>query len=364
MLTLCSSNENYEDLVMKSKAVKQSPRDGDERQKPGGVKQPERQRTKKGPTDKPSQHPDKPQPVRSTKVAVAATSAAAVQQVASSRAPKPGASDQREALFNTGAVGTFKQIMVPTHEVTFVRGIMIDIDIECLRVGKVITEALVDGHDLYEKYVRGWLDNHPVLRKCEVLFTGRGLHCVLRFDKPVEIKSDRRRDLWNTAIRAIQRALPSDPEAPSLLAMTRPVGSINSKNGRRVELLRASEPVTELEVLQLAEDLTCRGFATFTQILFGASNVSPCPICRKSDSTLYGVAPKYRTSDPRITSRGSCYYCGKVPLVSLVDLVLKGRDDEDGDDTGEGAAETEVPPIDPDDQDTLFSTTAKGQGDE
>ena len=50
--------------------------------------------------------------------------------------------------------------------------------------------------------------------------------------------------------------------------------------------------------------------------------------------------------------------------MSLVDLVLKGRDDEDGDDTGEGAAETEVPPIDPNDQDTLFSTTAEGQGDE
>lgn len=349
---------------MKSKAVKQSPRDADERQKPGGAKQPERQRTKKGPADKPSQHPDKPQPVRATKVAVAATSAAAVQPVSSNRAAKPGASDQREALFNAGAVGTFKDIMVQTHEVTRLPAILIDLDIECLRVGKVITETPTDGYELYEKYVRGWLDNHRVLRKCEVLFTGRGLHCILRLDKPVEIKSDRRRDLWNTAIRAVQRSLPSDPEAPSLLAMTRPVGSINSKNGRRVELLRAGEPVTELEVLQFAEDLTRSGFATFTQILFGSSNVSPCPICRKSDSTLYGIAPKYRTTDPQINSRGSCYHCGKVALVSLIDLVLKGRDDEDGDDTGEGTADAEVPPIDPDDQDTLFSTTAEGQGDE
>ena len=78
--------------------------------------------------------------------------------------------------------------------------ILSDLDIGGLRVGKVIAEAPTDGHDLYEKYVRGWLDNHPVLRKCEVLFTGRGLHCVLRFDKPVEIKSDRRRDMWNTII--------------------------------------------------------------------------------------------------------------------------------------------------------------------
>jgi len=349
---------------MKSKAGKQSPRDGDERQKPGGAKQPERQRTKKGPTDKPSQHPDKPQPVRATKVAVAATSAAAVQPVPSSRAAKPGASDQREALFNAGAVGTFKEIMVQTHEVTRLPAILIDLDIECLRVGKVIAEAPTDGHDLYEKYVRGWLDNHPVLRKCEVLFTGRGLHCVLRFDKPVEIKSDRRRDMWNTIIRAVQRSLPSDPAAPSLLAMTRPVGSTNSKNGRQVELLRAGEPVTEPEVLQLAEDLTCRGFATFTQILFGSSNVSPCPICRKSDSTLYGIAPNYRTTDPQIARRGSCYHCGKVMLVSLIDLVLKGRDDEDSDDTAAGGTDTEVPPIDPDDQDTLFSTTAEGRGDE
>jgi len=349
---------------MKSKAGKQSPRDGDERQKPGGAKQPERQRTKQGPTDKPSQHPDKPQPVRATKVAVAATSAAVVQQAAGSRAAKPGASDQREALFNAGATGTFKEIMVQAHEVTRLPAILIDLDIECLRIGKVITEAPADGHDLYEKYVRGWLDNHPVLRKCEVLFTGRGLHCVLRFDKPVEIKSDRRRGLWNITIKAVQRSLPSDPEAPSLLAMTRPVGSINSKNGRRVELLRAGEPVTELEVLQFAEDLTRSGFATFTQILFGSSNVSPCPICRKSDSTLYGIAPKYRTTDPQITSRGSCYHCGKVTLVSLIDLVLKGRDNEDGDDTGEGSADAEVAQVDHDDQDTPFSTTAEGQGDE
>lgn len=51
-------------------------------------------------------------------------------------------------------------------------------------------------------------------------------------------------------------------------------------------------------------------------------------------------------------------------LVSLIDLVLKGRDDEDSDDTAAGGTDTEVPPIDPDDQDTLFSTTAEGRGDE
>ena len=335
---------------MRNKVVKQLPRDGDERQKPDKSKQPGRQRTKKGPADKPTQHPYKPQPAQA-------------QQGFGGRSAKPGGSDQREALFNAGAVGTFKEIMVQAHEVTLVRGILIDIDIECLRVGKVITEAPTDGHDLYEKYVRGWLDNHPILRRCEVLFTGRGVHCILRFAKPVEIKSDRRRDMWETIIRAVQRSLPSDPAAPSLLAMTRPVGGINSKNGQRVKLLRAGELVTEQEVLQFVDDLTRCGFATFMQIIFGASNVSPCPICRKSDSTLYGTAPKYRTNDPQITRRGSCYHCGKVDLVRVVELVLKDRNEEDGEDADERAVEAESAQAAHNDQDIPFSTTAEGQGD-
>ena len=235
--------------------------------------------------------------------------------------------DQREALFNSGATGSFKDVMVQRHEVTLIRGILLEIDGECLRVGDVITRMPADGFELYEQNVRVWLDNHPVLRKAEVRFSGRWLHCILWFDSPVEIKSDRQRERWDVVVTAVQRTVPSDPEAPSLLAMTRPVGSVNSKSGREVELIKAGEPVSEQEILSFADDLTHRSFATVTQILFGSTTVSPCPICHEQESTLSSTSPRYRASAPKIVNRGSCYHCGSVPLRDVILLVLKGRGD-------------------------------------
>jgi hypothetical protein len=341
---------------MAGKAVKKSPQDGDERRKPGGGKRPARRGEKKGPATTPTNHPYKVPPVP------------AGQSVAGGRrrGPKPGAADQREALFNGGAVGTFKEVMVRHHEVTLLRGILIEIDGECLRVGNVIEAMPADGFELYERHVSGWLDNHPVLRKAEVRFSGRWLHCILWFDTPVEIQSDRQRELWDEVVEGVQRALPSDPEAPTLLAMTRPVGSINSKTGRKVELIKPGEPVTEQEVFNFVDDLAQRGFATVTQILFGSTTVSPCPFCREEDSTLSGTAPRYRTSDPRIINRGSCYYCGKVALNDLISLVLKGREKEqastESDTHSTESAATDSVAGDSDHDDCPFSIPAEGQG--
>ncbi len=246
--------------------------------------------------------------------------------------PVPGkatdkqATDQREALFNAGAVGTFRQVMVRHHEVTHLRAILIEIDGECLQVGNVIEKMPADGFELYERHVRGWLDNHPVLRKAEVRFSGRWLHCILRLDTPVEIKSDRRRALWDAIVHAVQGSLPSDPAAPRLLAMTRPIGSISSKTNREVELIKTGEPVSEAEILGFADELTRHGFSTVTQILFGSTEVSPCPICRNEDSSLCAVAPNRYSTNPAISFRGSCYHCGKVDLASVMGLVLKGRE--------------------------------------
>jgi hypothetical protein len=257
---------------------------------------------------------------------------------------KAGGSDQREALYNAGAVGVFGDVMVQEHEVTLVRGILLEIDGECLNFEGILGPPCLDGKELYERHVRGWLDNHPVLRKCEVRFSGRWVHCVLRFAKPVEIGSDRQREHWKALIRAVQRSLPTDPEAPSLLAMTRPIGSVNSKTGRQVELLRAGESVTESEVLQFAADLSVRGFATATQIFFGTTDVSPCPICREPDSTLHCTASRFRTTNPKIGNRGSCYYCGRVTLADVLGLVLKGRGESSEGDGDDQAAENTAYP--------------------
>lgn len=347
---------------MQSKSAKRSPRDRDERRKPGGADRPQRQATKTAPTEKPGQHPYK-QPVRA---AAAATVEVVHGPQSDGRESKPGAADQREALFNGGAVGTFKEVMVRLPEVALLQGILIEIDGECLRVGGVIEEMPADGFELYDRYVVGWLDNHPTLRKAEVRFSGRWLHIILWFVKPVEIKSDRHRELWDEVFTAVQRALPSDPAAPSLLAMTRPVGSVNSKTGRKVELIRPGEPVTEQEVFNFVDDLAQRGFATITQILFGSTTVSPCPFCCEEDSTLSGTAPRYRTSDPKIVNRGSCYHCGKVTLSDLIALVLRGRENEqtptEDDSHSIAVAAADAVADDSEHDDCPFSNPAEGQG--
>jgi len=358
---------------MKNRNTKQSPSDDDRRRQPARPARVDKRRKKEGPAEGPAQHPGKPRPVRASlkvKPVKAAAPARAPARPAGScvspdRAPRAGASDQREALFNSGAVGTFKEVMVERHEVTLVCGILIEVDGECLRFhDSVLDPACADGYELYEQYVRGWLDNHPVLRKAEVRFSGRWVHCILRLDRPIEIRSDRRRELWDAVIRAVQRALPSDPEAPSLLAMTRPIGSTNSKTGRQVELLRCGEPVTEVEVLNLAEDLSLRGFATAMQILLGSTTVSPCPVCLADDSSLHGSAPRYGANTPDVTRRGWCYHCGKVPLAALISKVIKGRgeDDRDDDAHAEGTACAEPQQDEYDESDIPFSTTADCQG--
>ncbi len=346
--------------MKKSIPVKKPTHDSDDRQKPSGVKQPKGRTAKGGSAAESRHHPEKPKKESSSK----APGADVGQQASQLRSAKPGRDDQREALFNSGAVGNFREVMVLQYEVTQICGILFDIDSDCLRVGKIIDEMPADGVKLYERYVRSWLENHPLLSKAEVRFSGRGVHCILHFATPVEIKSDRRREQWDTVIRAVQRSLPSDPEAPSLLAMTRPLGSVNSKTGRQVELIKEGEPVTEQEVLHFAEDLTRRGFATVTQILFGATTVSPCPFCCKVDSTLHAAAPLYRTNDPGVTNRGTCYGCGKVTLTKLVDLVLKGREEVAVDDDANSEAVAPASGDEFDDQDCPFHVPANGQGDE
>lgn len=313
---------------MASRAVKNSPPESDKPKGPGGTKEQNRKGEKRGPDADPGQHPDKPEQVPHAEEDRVGTR------------PKPGAADQREALFNTGAFGTFRQVMVRYHEVTHLRAILIEIDGECLQVGNVIEKMPADGFELYERHVAGWLDSHAVLRKAEVRFSGRWLHCILRFATPVEIKSDRQRELWDAIVHAIQGSLPSDPAAPRLLAMTRPIGSVSSKTNREVELIKAGEPVSEAEILGFADELTRHGFSTVTQILFGSTEVSPCPICREEDSTLSAVAPNRYSTNPAIYFRGACYHCGKVDLASLMGLVLKGREkDAPGTKAGDEAVE-------------------------
>ena len=167
----------------------------------------------------------------------------------------------------------------------------------------------------YQRVVKLWLGRHPVLGKCEVRISGRGLHAILWFDKPVVFEKAGDRERWAAIVQVIQAALPVDPDQPGITATTRALGSINSKNNAKVSKIKAGEPVTVYEVLALFKQMCESPFKTVLKILTGSDCVSPCPICEGLDTKL--VAGD-RT--------GFCYgSCGKVKLAALYDGVLAAR---------------------------------------
>jgi hypothetical protein len=106
--------------------------------------------------------------------------------------------------------------------------------------------------------------------------------------------------------------LPGDPNAPGITAPTRPVGSVNSKNGAVVTELRPGRPVDPARVEAYVRDLAGAPFRTVATTLLGGERAEPCPVCRNPGSSL-------RAHD-RV---GQCYHCGKVSLGMLFDAVYR-----------------------------------------
>src|SRR5262249_52176114 len=154
----------------------------------------------------------------------------------------------------------------------------------------------------YEELVEPWLSRHPVFRKAEVRDSGRGLHVLILFDRPVEFATQGERQLWAGVVKVVQRLLPTDPGCPGITALTRPVGSVNSKNGKKVRRLKKGRPVDPREVLALYEQARAAPFRTVAS-LFGAERVSPCPVCKAEGSALVVL-----------DHTGKCYQCGKVRI--------------------------------------------------
>jgi hypothetical protein len=219
--------------------------------------------------------------------------------------------DLREALFNDGSIGLIGSIQVSTERIVSLWGIMFDLDPDLFRQGGLIATIPQDAAGFYRDIVKPMLDRHPVLKKAEVRMTGRGLHVILRFAKPVEFTKPGEQEEWAGIVEVVQTALPIDPGQPGITATTRAVGSVNGKNGATVELLEKGSPVTEEEVRALCKDMCEQPFRTVMSIFTGNERVQPCPICKKADSAL--AAGKHV---------GSCYGCGKVHLEKLYDLVL------------------------------------------
>jgi hypothetical protein len=218
-----------------------------------------------------------------------------------------GQIDWREQTFNDGLTGSIEQVSTPHDLIVQLRTPMIDIDPQYLVPTLFDSGKGSYASRLYHQTVCHWLDRHPLWKKAEVRSTGSGLHVLFHLEPIVVFCNTADRDMWAAVVRAVQNTLPSDPNAPGLTALTRPLGSVNSKNDRKVKQLRPGEPITPEEVLQFVDGLRRRPFATVASILYGADRITPCPACKADGSTLAAL--------DRV---GRCYArCGTVKLAQL-----------------------------------------------
>lgn len=230
-------------------------------------------------------------------------------------APPKEKVDLREQLANEGAVGLITDVPLPEANITQLNGIMLDIDPKLYdgRVARKETKA--DPARFYKKIVRPMLERHPVLAKAQVRASGTGLHVILWFTSPVVFRGEPQRLLWAAVVKVVQRALPSDPDAPGITALTRPVGSINGKNGMPVTMLTKGEPVTPEEAMSLFNEIRVAPVKTIMRILLGEERISLCPICEKPGTSLDAM-----------DRSAKCYgSCGKVTLSQIYDLFLCPR---------------------------------------
>jgi hypothetical protein len=99
---------------------------------------------------------------------------------------------------------------------------------------------------------------------------------------------------------------------PGITAVTRPVGSVNSKNGAVVEILRAGEPTDPAAVEEYMARLAAAPFREVALPLLGQERVSPCPVCQ-GEGTRLDLLEKI----------GVCYgRCGKVSLARLYHAIF------------------------------------------
>jgi hypothetical protein len=225
-------------------------------------------------------------------------------------APEEPSLDVREALFNDGCIGAADRIQLPRERITRLRGLMIDLD-----PGKLDpTNPLFPPAEQPAEFLRrnqAVLDRHPVACDAEVRSSGTGLHLLLWFKPPVELKTAGEQRHWDGLIQLIQATLPSDCNAPGITALTRPVGSINSRNGARVETLRPGSPIDPDRVVEFAAKVKAAPFRVLAGILFGGERRAPCPVCSVAGSSLAAL-----------DHVGRCYRCGTVSLATLYETIF------------------------------------------
>lgn len=216
--------------------------------------------------------------------------------------------DEREAIFNGRALGPASDIAQSVEQVAAINGFLSDLDCKLLDPGVVGEAAVESPAVLYDEHVRHWVERDPVLAKAEVRDTGGGLHALLWLESPILVDGDQARE-WDRVAKGLRNALPGDPNVNGIIAMTRPVGALNTKYvpPREVRILRQGQPVTREEVLELSRRVIEQPARLWMRLFFGAERVSPCPLCNKGESL--GVAGNWQCR---------CYECGRVDAAALV----------------------------------------------
>ncbi len=223
--------------------------------------------------------------------------------------------DERLQLFNDRQRGTIEDVSVAEAAITSLHAILLDFDPDRLLRSVVPLSLREDPKKFWKCAIQPWLERSPVLAKSKVVASGRGLHVIIRMSPSVEFETEAERQKWAAVVKVAQKLLPTDPDCPGITALTRPVGSINGKNGKKVRLFRRGEAVSPDEVLGLCKQAVSRPFATVAGLLFGTARIAPCPVCEQEGSRL-----------DVLDHVGMCYGgCGKVRLGQIFDLFLKPR---------------------------------------
>ncbi|QVL31727.1 hypothetical protein KIH39_23255 [Telmatocola sphagniphila] len=225
--------------------------------------------------------------------------------------------DNREQLCNTGETGPIERVSRAEAEITQLNAMLIDIDLCLLRPAIVDEHLQLGGPEaVYQNVISPWLERSPILRQAEVRFSGGGYHIIVWLSPTVQFHGEYERDRWSRYVRVVQCLLPSDPDCPGITALTRPIGSINSKNGVEVRQLKAGKPVSPEEIVEHIEVVRNAPFGVIAEQLLGSRRINPCPKCKAPNSRLDVL--------DRI---GKCYGgCGRIKLEDLFDLYLSPRE--------------------------------------
>jgi hypothetical protein len=219
--------------------------------------------------------------------------------------------DKRETLWNEGLTGKAGSIQVPTERITRLLGVLFDLDPAKLAENPWFPPA--DNPVEFHANIKPVLQRHPLASHAEVRASGTGLHAIVRLDPPVELETAAAQKWWAALVRAVQCSLPVDPNAPGITALTRAIGSINSKNGAVVKVLEPGEPIDPASVIEFVKELARARFKTVAMILRGCEHIQPCPICRR-DGTHLDILDRV----------GKCYgHCGRVSLARIFDTIYK-----------------------------------------